>query len=402
MRSEIRFVLCLAAAASLGLESRPCAAFPPLESSKGGSTTTSRIDAVKGKQYRLTKQHGPWMIMVATLSEPPKEFKTEGMTPMEAADELVYELRQKGIPAYTFSQEDQKDQLQTTDRLGRSRSQSYVVQRGSVCVLAGNYKHSEDPVAAKTLEFIKGTKAKQGKEPFMPKFLGKEKGHYGYMTQSETGGVFRKTPGRPTPLSGAFLVINPLLTPQEVLEREVDPLLVKLNSESEYSIAHNRGKYTMVVASFYGQAHTKIARKGDEDDSWDFKFGNSLDVSGQSAFELCHALRNGKFALASANPRAEPTFKKFEAYVFHDRNRSLVTIGGFNSIDDPEIRRLFEQFRAKEQYNQASRQKILTAEKLMIPAVPPKGAENDPTWQPERLWIFDPQPIVMAVPKLGK
>jgi hypothetical protein len=28
-----------------------------------------KIDAVKGKRYELTKQHGPWMIMVVSLAE---------------------------------------------------------------------------------------------------------------------------------------------------------------------------------------------------------------------------------------------------------------------------------------------------------------------------------------------
>lgn len=399
MRAYVRVSVCFTVAVCAIASSQPCGAFPPAAKESG---RTSQIDAVKGKHYKLTRQHGPWMIMVATLRETPAEYKTEGMSAAEAADQLVYELRQKGIPAYTFSQEDVVEELNTTDRLGRRREQSYVAQRGSLCVLAGNYKHSEDPVAAKTLEFIKGTKMKPGREVFQPAFLSEEKGHGGYTTQLKSGAVFRKTPGRPTPLAGAFLTINPLLSPQEVSEREVDPLLVKLNSESEHSLAHNRKKFTVVVASFYGQAQTRLGRRAEEKAIMDFKITSALDDAGRNAFELCHALRNGKYALPNNNLRAEPTFKKFEAYVFHDRNRSLVTIGGFDSPDDPEIRRLFEQFRAKEQFNQSSKQKVLTAEKLMIPPVPPRGSETDPTWQPEKLWIFDPQPMVMAVPRFTK
>ena len=68
------------------------------------STSALAIEAIRGKEYKLTKRHGPWMIMVASFKEPPDVRRTEGMTPKEAADELVYELRKKGIPAYTFSQ----------------------------------------------------------------------------------------------------------------------------------------------------------------------------------------------------------------------------------------------------------------------------------------------------------
>ena len=66
-------------------------------------TATARIEAIKGKKYRLTKQHGPWMIMVASLAEPPDYRRHEGISYLEAADRLVYELRRKGLPAYVYS-----------------------------------------------------------------------------------------------------------------------------------------------------------------------------------------------------------------------------------------------------------------------------------------------------------
>ncbi|VAX37096.1 hypothetical protein MNBD_PLANCTO02-987, partial [hydrothermal vent metagenome] len=63
-----------------------------------------KISAQKGKKYKLTPKHGPWMIMVASFSLPEKQFRdTKGLTPKEAAHELVHELRKKGIPAYTYS-----------------------------------------------------------------------------------------------------------------------------------------------------------------------------------------------------------------------------------------------------------------------------------------------------------
>ena len=39
------------------------------------------IEAVRGKQYGLTKRHGPWMIMVASFNNPPEYERTEGMSP---------------------------------------------------------------------------------------------------------------------------------------------------------------------------------------------------------------------------------------------------------------------------------------------------------------------------------
>ena len=62
------------------------------------------IEAVRGKNYTLTKAHGPWMVMVNSLRNRPKDQRSEGMSAEEAALELVYELRQRGIPAYTHAQ----------------------------------------------------------------------------------------------------------------------------------------------------------------------------------------------------------------------------------------------------------------------------------------------------------
>ncbi|MEO1982620.1 MAG: hypothetical protein ABGZ24_19090, partial [Fuerstiella sp.] len=64
-----------------------------------------QLEAVQGKRYRLTSQHGPWMIMVAALRDVPEERRIDGgLSAWEAADRLVYELRRRGIPAYTFLQ----------------------------------------------------------------------------------------------------------------------------------------------------------------------------------------------------------------------------------------------------------------------------------------------------------
>ena len=103
-------------------------------------TAEARIEAVKGKKYRLSKQHGPWMIMVASLAEPPNYRKHAGISYLEAADRLVYELRRKGLPAYVYSQPKNVNGHNTIDRAGRMQFRNDL-SRGGVCVLAGNYKN---------------------------------------------------------------------------------------------------------------------------------------------------------------------------------------------------------------------------------------------------------------------
>uniref|UniRef100_UPI002637CF1C hypothetical protein n=1 Tax=uncultured Gimesia sp. TaxID=1678688 RepID=UPI002637CF1C len=113
------------------------------------------IEAVKGKKYKLTKRHGPWMIMVVGLADIPESRRSKGLGAQEAADELVYELRKRGIPAYTFQQESVIQRLNTLDRLGREERRSYAAQRAGISVIAGNYSGSNDDVAQKTLKYIK-------------------------------------------------------------------------------------------------------------------------------------------------------------------------------------------------------------------------------------------------------
>jgi hypothetical protein len=352
----------------------------------------ARIDATRGRQYKLTKQHGPWMVMVASFNEPlrdpagwdePQDSQSrKGLTPQQAADELVYELRRKGIPAYTFEQDAVYDQVPTLDRHGRERSASYLAQRGSVCVLAGNYAQADTSVAQKTLDYIK---------EFQPEVLTGVKQDGKFTQLLKNGGVLRKTPGRPMPLSGAFLTINPMLSPDEATKAKADPLLLQLNSGFDNSLLQNQGKYTVVVASFYGNSQTHIGNGQGVAPDRLIKVGN-LDNAAENAWELAKALRQGNFVVYEGNNPGRQ--QKLDAYVWHDRFRSIVTVGSFDRPDDPAIGKLMTMFKAKMRTNATTKQEFLAAEVLTIPPFPARGVP------PERSWIFDPQPVVMEVPRL--
>ena len=104
------------------------------------STSAAGIEAVKGKEYTITKQHGPWMIMVASFSQVRDEnFRKEGFTARQAAVELVHELRKKGIPAYVFEQDAKLGEIETNNRMQQRERRVYTAQRNMISVLAGNY-----------------------------------------------------------------------------------------------------------------------------------------------------------------------------------------------------------------------------------------------------------------------
>lgn len=321
-------------------------------------TTAARIDATKGRRYELGKKHGPWMIMVASLSKPPAERqKKDGLSAQDAADLLVYELRTRGIPAYTFKLDSIKGELHTEDRQGRQARRLFRAQEGGVCVLAGNYKSLTNKVAQNTLKWIKSYKPK----------LWNNRAYY------------LSTPGQRGPLSGAFLTINPALSPEEVARKKRDPMLLRLNGSDEFSVLRNPGKYTLVVGTFAGRSQTGF---GDDYDSVykNFRVKGTLDDAANKAWKVSKLLRDGLF-------QGQSQGRKFEAYVFHDRYKSMVTIGSFDSPNDPRIIQMSKLFGAKLHPGTNGRPYI-TGESILVPGDKPETV------------IFDPKPRLIEVPKI--
>ena len=334
------------------------------------SIHAARIEAVEGKVYTLTKQHGPWMIMVASFHLSGNAEQEEGKSPEEAANELVLELRQRGIPAYVYAIETGGDTVATRDRAGRP-VQRTVRRSRSIGVLAGNYPGIDDDTAQQSLRWIKA---------YDPECL-------------KAGVVFQPTEQRPTPLAAAFLTINPMLTPEEVAQQRVDPLLVRLNSGERFSLMESDGAYTLVVARFSGKTVTQgfgaFGRPTADDSEWD----NDLDDAAEQARSLAEALRREE---------------NVEAFVWHDRYESIVTVGGFSSPQDPRIAALQQRFGAAAETNDVllatnfeggTDVKILAVDEdgNKIPYDPATGFVNAGTYQ---IWAFVPSPYAIPIPRV--
>jgi hypothetical protein len=364
LRSSRLFPILAVAAAGLLATEAPAARRP--------------IDAVKGKRYRLTADNGPWMIMVASFKEPPPEHKTEGMTPQEAADELVYLLRKKGIPAYTFAQETIEGTVDAFDRTGRIQPRRFTAQQGSIVVLAGNYKNIEPgegdgKTAQQTLAWVKDFEPEflTAEDPNAPQRIeGRSGGFFGQLKRLRSGGIWRPTKGQPKPLSGAFLTTNPLLSPEELSARRHDPLIAKLNPDTPLCLLNNPGRYTLLVATFTGRV-TSSERKAE---LWD---DDHLDDAALDAWQLANRLRD----------------QKIDAWVFHERYRSIVTVGSFDTPQDARIPPAQQQYGAKYRIHPLTKQEVLTAEAMTQPD------PRNPQGAPVKTWIFDPSPQLIEVPR---
>jgi hypothetical protein len=340
------------------------------------SSDAAQIEAIHGKHYALTKRHGPWMIMVASFNKPAEFEKNEGMSPMQAAEELVYELRRKAIPAYIFEQDEEFGNLTTVDRRAQGEHKAKTRNwAGGICVLAGNYRTSKDPVAQETLAYIK---------KFQPKFLRDveaqaQAGQGQVITRSQSGGVFRTSANRPGPLSGAFMTTNPKLTEEDLALRKRDPFILRLNTGSDYSLMTNPAKFTVVVATFQGKS--EIYSEGTEHKVQ--PISANLSNAAERAWELCTALRRAK---------SYGYDRDYDAWIYHDRYSSIVTVGSFESKDDPRIIATQNLFGAKVASVHADGSPTLGAEAFAIPRKAVEG-ENRKTW------IFDPFPQVIDVPR---
>ncbi len=335
-----------------------------------------QIEAVKGKQYRLTKQHGPWMIMVGSFRDVVEpDRKKKGMSAQEAADELVYELRVKGIPAYTFSQDAQVGEIKTVDRLGHEDMRIFAAQRDMICVIAGNYPDQGDKTAEKTLKYIK---------KFTPD----------YIKNSENGAVYRRTQSK-GPFGAAFLTVNPLVDPTEVAQKKPDYDLVKLNYGIQNGLVENPGKYTVQVATFTGRSVTPVGNSSVGEKDFDARLQSSFDEATGMARTNLGAVSEDAAQLAKAlrHLKTEKFPKGIEAYVYHDRFESIVTVGSFDDPQDPRIARIIEHFCAKTKKDPSTGNDVVVAE-ILLPASAQRGSAAS------TMWVFDPQPRPIEVPRL--
>ena len=337
-------------------------------------TLTSLLSAAEQKsQSGLSKKNGPWMIMACSFTvynaeggvgpEYRKIAEEQRQNGEKAARELVVELGKLGLPAFIYQKEDEVEEVRTTDRFGQARIRKIRSQHGQTCVLAGNFDSYDDPKAQEWLKKLKVMRPKSLKD-----------------------GQFQAHSEKFGPMGGAFMTVNPLISPEELanLERSRDPLIKRLNSGSEYSLLKNPGKYTLILASFKGKAQ-EVAMSAPKEEinrkilSFDKKLATdvSLDKAGYEAWSMAKTLRN----------------QKQEAYVYHDRDRSIVTLGSFESPDDPHLLRLVEKMKARYIADPKTGRQNLTCEFVSNPA-------RDSGLPPEKIWLIDPNPLIMPVPKL--
>lgn len=278
-----------------------------------------------GSTYQLKPDHGPWLILAASLSGDDAQTKAEA---------LARELRQNlNVDCYILDKTfDHSSMLKTdrhqtadfkkgTDKSLRVRLANQNSER--VCaVLVGNFASLEDPAIKDLLQAIRtaqpaaltGKDAAETKDPSKTESSNWLVSSARRVIWSRTERQVKKDKG---PMGAAFVTRNPLLPDDFFQAPKVDDFVADLNKNVEYSLLKCPKRFTVRVATFQGNAVTGFGNGGatSEPASPTAK----LDMAADTANQLTHALRA----------------QGVEAYQFHDRYASYVTIGSFDELGRP-------------------------------------------------------------------
>ncbi len=261
----------------------------------------------------LTQENGPWMIMVAS-------FDGEGAA--EQAKELAAELRTRHrLAAYvhdrTFNHAESKNPGRGIDNYGAPLRTRYQQEKAhEYAVLAGDFESLDDPNAQRTLDRIKTLPSAvlEGDTPDTP--MDEVRQFSADMVSKLSG---RRGRG---PMGRAFFTRNPLLPREYFVPQGVDNFVIKMNQGIDHSLLDCPGRYTVQIATFRGKtvlqsssSQPEVAEKGWK---WGKEKSNPLVEAAENAHLLTEELRK----------------HGYEAYEFHDRTESIVTIGSFEHVGE--------------------------------------------------------------------
>ena len=267
--------------------------------------TLKRVEADPDKSYRLTKENGPWMIMACSFS---------GQHADQQARELALELRKRyKLEAYTYEKTfdlGQETHARGVDRYGAPLKMRY--QRGSEvnewAVLVGNYSAVDDSEAQETLRKLKFC---QPRSLELDKSRPTARNLASWRLFAKYASPEKQKKG---PMSKAFITTNPVLPKDYYVSKGLDKLVLKANEGVEHSLLDCPGKYTVQVATFTGRVIIDQREIAAINGGKQMK--SQLVEAAEKAHKLTEALR----------------LKGYEAYEFHDRYASIVTVGGFDWI----------------------------------------------------------------------
>jgi len=330
-----------------------------------------RVEADESKSYELSEEDGPWMILASTLV---------GEGARGRAQRLALEIRSDlGLPAFIYNEKfDFTGNVRFDQQTAKPARYANRYQYEAYAVLVGEYDRVEHPSIDRDLQRIKTAKPAVLQDP---NEMAAETSNINPVTTIKA--VVNKLKSispdqHEGPMGNAFVTRNPMLPEEYFQAPPVDSFVHQLNEGLEFSLLECDGEFTVVVKTFEG-------------------LGTIVDGKRDKKFEPS-VKRMAKFAEDAAKMTRALRAKGVEAYQFHDRNRSLVTVGSFASLGRqlpggkfeyaPQIRQVVSEYSA------------LNVEPALARQVPTgtKGMASKNI----ALIPFDVHPTPIKVPKLSK
>jgi hypothetical protein len=351
----------------------------------------------------LKPEHGPWLIFAASFEGPQAKDKAEAL-----AQDLQ---RDQGLPTFIMNKKFDFTELMYGSGIredGRQKVMKYrdrkVVE--SYAVLVGEFDSTESPTLKSTLETVKTAKPKSLMSPGAEPEKQDASSVRGFRNMLRSS-VKDKEPG---PLETAFVTRNPLLPLDFFQAPEMEKFVYDLNRDPGYnenSLLDCKGKYTVRVLTFRGDDQfiswgRNSPGDGKQDDP---DKPSALEVAAEKAYLATKALRG----------------VGIEAYQFHDRTHSIVTIGSFETLGtadannqfqySPEIQKVLAKFGPSSNTRDTSEFGVnfgpAVQPRLLFDVVPQsqipeltKGSRKEQLDYFQKLSFgFDIRPTPMAVPR---
>ena len=361
-RSVFSFLLILSLAS-------PTLADPPSFLRMFGRAPSVEADA--SKTYELTVEDGPWMILASTQV---------GEGSKERAQKLAYEIRSTmGLPAFIYNEKfDFTGNVGFDQRTAKPVRYANRYQYQAYAVLVGEYDSVENHSIEQDLARIKEASPKVLQDP---ESIAAETSSKTPVTAVKALADRWKRSRKDQlkgPMASAFVTRNPMLPEGYFESPPVDSFVSQLNEGLDHSLLKCKGKFTVVVKTFTGFATIENSK-------------NRKDFTPDET-------RMDQLASDAAKMTAELRRQGVEAYQFHDRDQSLVTVGSFDTLGrqlpdgkfeyDPQIQALIKKYSAFNVRPELARQ---------IPKGSNGFASNNVGMVP-----FDVQPTAIAIPKQSK
>lgn len=272
----------------------------------------ARVEADPNKEYPIKPEAGPFAICVKSYI---------GKDARELANRLALHLRQHGWPGYVYdytAEEKRKDKELIEERYRgippEARLHKTIHVEPQWAVFIGGYRDFDG--ASNDL-----AKVKQLPEP---------KDDSKDFLDPQTRQLYHLNT-----YAQCMASRNPTVPMPKRDPNAPDPAWKGLNSGRPYNLLTKCGKpWTLVVAQFRGTA--VIQPRSTTDKVLGMiglggKSGDMLEASAAQAEEVARVLSVG-FKPVDGSPAL-----KFDAYVLHTRTGSIVTVGGYDRIDDPRM-----------------------------------------------------------------